>query len=83
LAENIALVPVRMAQIETPNGELQRAEPDYDGMAREVMRMWMKSAGHRRNILDGHLDSLGVGCWVGEKSGISYVYVTQDFGDLR
>ncbi|MCX7718455.1 MAG: CAP domain-containing protein [Candidatus Sumerlaeaceae bacterium] len=83
LAENIALLPVRMAMLDAPDGESLRVEPDYEGMAREVVQMWMKSAGHRRNILDGHLDSLGVGCWLGEKSGVSYVYVTQDFGDLR
>jgi len=83
LAENIALLPVRMVAVEGPGEAPPQWAPDYDAMAREALRMWMRSAGHRRNILDGQLDSLGVGCWVGERSGLPYVYMTQNFGDLR
>jgi uncharacterized protein YkwD len=42
--------------------------------AEEVMRMWMESAGHRANILNCDLDTIGVGL---DRNGF---YWTQDFG---
>jgi uncharacterized protein YkwD len=42
--------------------------------AEDVMRMWMESDGHRRNILNCDLDTIGVGL---DRDGF---YWTQDFG---
>ncbi|MFC4950443.1 CAP domain-containing protein [Pseudonocardia sp. GCM10023141] len=45
--------------------------------AAEVVRGWMESPGHRRNILDGELTQIGVGHALGGSYG---VYWTQVFG---
>jgi uncharacterized protein YkwD len=45
--------------------------------AKSVMAAWMKSAGHRKNILNCSNKALGVGVARGGKYGI---YWTQDFG---
>jgi uncharacterized protein YkwD len=56
------------------------ASPGAENIARgartaeDVMRMWMESAGHRRNILNCDLDTIGVGL---DRDGF---YWTQDFG---
>ncbi len=45
-------------------------------LASELVKMWMKSAGHRFNIL-GNYNQIGVGVWINYKNG--KVYATQDF----
>lgn len=49
------------------------------GTAEEVMDSWMNSAGHRSNILDSSLTSIGVGCF----SQGSMTYWVQTFGRLE
>jgi uncharacterized protein YkwD len=45
-----------------------------------IFRMWMKSPGHRRNIL-GSYDDIGIGLQVGELDGYRGAHVwTQQFG---
>lgn len=47
---------------------------------RSIYRMWMNSAGHRRNIL-GSYDDVGIGLQVGELEGEDGAHVwTQQFG---
>ena len=52
------------------------ASCDHKKLARDLVDGWMKSPGHRANILNGQLRYIGVGI---AQSG-SYAYVTQDFG---
>ena len=47
---------------------------------RSIFRMWMNSAGHRRNIL-GPYDDIGIGLQIGELEGNRGAHVwTQQFG---
>jgi uncharacterized protein YkwD len=47
---------------------------------RSIFRMWMNSAGHRRNIL-GPYDDIGIGLQVGALEGFGGAHVwTQEFG---
>lgn len=86
-AENIAMYPVvvrRLYEISsvglTPRRvEVGRQGITYGDMAAKVMDGWMKSPGHRRNILDPALSELGVGCAVGIRKECPYVYLTQNF----
>jgi uncharacterized protein YkwD len=50
--------------------------------AASVMSSWMKSAGHRANILNCKLTELGVGLWKDADSQYR-IYWTQDFGTPR
>jgi uncharacterized protein YkwD len=50
--------------------------------ADQVMVAWMRSPGHRANILNCHLTQIGVGYAVNTKSTYQ-VYWTQDFGTPR
>ncbi len=51
------------------------------GSARRVFVSWMHSPGHRRNILGGEFDDLGVALRVGTLEGHAGAHVwTQDFG---
>lgn len=43
--------------------------------ARQTMGLWMKSAGHRRNILLGGVDSIGIGLAAGGPGGPRWVQV--------
>jgi uncharacterized protein YkwD len=48
---------------------------------RSIFRMWMNSAGHRRNILDPSFEDIGIGLQVGELEGNRGAHVwTQQFG---
>lgn len=44
---------------------------------RGVVRAWMRSAGHRRNLLDCRLREVGVGV---VRAGSGQLWWTQDFG---
>ena len=49
-----------------------------------TMRRWMKSSGHRRNILDGKLKEVGIGTYTGTYKGTNGVTVyTVDFGSRK
>ena len=86
-AENIAMYPVvvrRLYEISsvglTPRRvEVGRQGITYGDMAAKVMDGWMKSPGHRRNILDPSLSELGVGCAIGIRKECPYIYLTQNF----
>ncbi|MBX7247179.1 MAG: CAP domain-containing protein [Candidatus Sumerlaeaceae bacterium] len=90
MAENIAMLsPVEKMLLVgasstwfggTKGGQLVSEDcRTYRQLADEALKMWMNSPGHRRNILDGSLNSLGVGCALGWRDGIPYVYMTQNF----
>jgi uncharacterized protein YkwD len=54
------------------NGEL--------GSPRKIFAAWMRSSGHRQNIL-GSFDQIGIGLRVGSLEGVAGAHVwTQDFG---
>ncbi|HWH13331.1 MAG TPA: CAP domain-containing protein [Miltoncostaeaceae bacterium] len=46
--------------------------------AADVVRMWLQSPPHRRNLLDPRLRVTGTGAWA--SSGCGAVYVTADYG---
>ncbi|HEX9966334.1 MAG TPA: CAP domain-containing protein [Solirubrobacterales bacterium] len=53
---------------------------DEEGTVRAIFRAWMRSPGHRENIL-GEFGSLGVGLRTGDLAGLGRVQVwTQHFG---
>lgn len=50
----------------------------------KIMRSWMNSAGHRRNILDSELRQIGIGVYTGTWQGHRNVSMyTVDFGAKR
>ena len=54
------------------------------GTPRSIMNAWMKSPGHRRNILNGKFRGIGVGTYTGEYKGYRGVNMyTADFGTRR
>ncbi|CAN5835786.1 hypothetical protein BH23ACT11_BH23ACT11_27270 [soil metagenome] len=51
---------------------------------RRIMRSWMNSSGHRRNILNGKFREIGIGTFTGEYKGYRGVTMyTADFGTRR
>ena len=52
------------------------ARHDHKKLARDLVDGWMKSPGHRANILNGQLRYIGVG--IAQSGG--YIYATQNFG---
>ena len=52
------------------------ARRDHKKLAKNLVDGWMKSPGHRANILNGELRYIGVGI---AQSG-DYIYATQNFG---
>ena len=72
IAENIGKMPTgRVAGIGNVKSE-------WD-VAKAMMRIWMKSAGHRENILDSSFTKVGVGVACKKKHGYREYYATQDF----
>ncbi len=51
----------------------------YASLARDVVRMWMESPGHRRNILDNKARQLRTAAVVGQGRFCGDVWVTQNF----
>ena len=47
-----------------------------DAAAREAVRAWMRSPGHRQNILDGRYGRLGVGVAISRRGAL---YAVQNF----
>lgn len=84
-AENIAMIPTFNNQIIRTSSDRSRQVMaadynSYDRLARYAMREWMNSPGHRKNIMNPQLSTLGVGVAVGMRKNVPYVYLTQDFG---
>lgn len=50
--------------------------PDEETVAKNLVNAWMKSPGHRANILRASFTHLGVGC----QESDTHVYATQNFG---
>lgn len=54
------------------------------GAPRNIMRAWMKSPGHRRNILNGRFREIGIGTYTGKyKTYNGTTMYTADFGTRR
>lgn len=84
-AENIAMVPTFNSQIvqSTSGRSRQTVASDYNGygrLAQYAMQEWMRSPGHRKNILNPQLTTMGVGVAIGMRGDVPYVYLTQNFG---
>lgn len=52
---------------------------DAEGFARNAVTWWMKSPGHRANILKSDFNYTGVGVWAFAKDGVGWIYTTQVF----
>ncbi|QIN81723.1 hypothetical protein GBA63_03030 [Rubrobacter tropicus] len=51
------------------------------GEPQSIMRSWMKSTGHRRNILNGKYREIGIGAYTGTYKGMrNTTMYTADFG---
>ena len=55
----------------------------YLEVAKDIMDMWMESAGHRENVLSSVYVELGCGIAVKKMPYWNRVYATQDFGGKR
>lgn len=54
------------------------------GSPRKIMRSWMKSSGHRKNILNGKFRQIGIGVKTGNFKGYKgWKMYTADFGTRR
>jgi len=51
----------------------------YWEFAKKMVRNWMRSPGHRKNILKKQFDEIGIGAAQGIYQGYPAVYVTQNF----
>ena len=80
LAENIAMQPVVRSFTYGAAGVISEDRADDASLATDAVANWMKSPGHRRNILNGGLTAIGVGVAMGDRGGVPYAYLTQDFG---
>lgn len=85
--ENISLQPiVKSREIRTtisPSGDrdrdVTRNFATYKVLARDTVDGWMKSPGHRKNILNGNFNLIGIGVAPGLRKGSPYLWITQDF----
>lgn len=55
----------------------------YLEVARDIVEMWMNSAGHRVQIINPTYKELGCGIAIKEVNSFHRVYATQDFGGKR
>jgi uncharacterized protein YkwD len=86
--ENLALQPIvtsrRITTLVSSSGERTReVTPDiatYDELARATVEGWMNSPGHRENILTRDFNLVGIGVGIGERDGVPYAWITQNFG---
>jgi uncharacterized protein YkwD len=84
VAENIAMLPTfRQMQVfrrtDTGASRVTMDTNTYDQLATWALEQWMESPGHRQNILNPELRYLGVGTALGDRNGVPYVYLTQNF----
>lgn len=88
MAENIAMLPLvnsrtvtrRPDQYGRMTTDIQEARLNYDRLAAWAVQQWMESPGHRKNILNPSLSTMGIGVAVGKRGQEDYVYLTQEFG---
>jgi uncharacterized protein YkwD len=73
---------------ETRNGKIvcidaKTEEPipfqTYESFSRQMVSQWMKSPGHRENILNRNFNRIGLGTASGLFQGYPAIYVTQNF----
>lgn len=87
IAENIAMIPTFSSQRITGARDaqgrfrhiIQSDDRSYETLAKIAMEEWMKSPGHRKNILDPAYREIGIGIALGKRDGVPFVYLTQDF----
>lgn len=51
----------------------------YDHFAKTIVDQWMKSPGHRKNILNPQMQQIGIGAIQGKYQNFDAIYVTQVF----
>ncbi len=63
------------------DGKTEKPVPHqtYKQFAKKIVANWMKSPGHRKNILNKQYQLLGIGISKGEYQGLPAIYVTQNF----
>ncbi|MCP4154468.1 MAG: CAP domain-containing protein [bacterium] len=59
---------------------IKKGKDTPEVLAETILRDWMNSSGHRANILNKEVTTLGVGCVEISKNGQSLIYATQVFG---
>ena len=74
LAENLSEIP-RFSRARTTGGRTTYDWNAAEDIARQAVDGWMKSPGHRRNILDGTYTESGVGVALSDND----IYITQLF----
>lgn len=52
----------------------------YHGLAQSTVQGWMKSPAHRDNILTPEFKWVGIGLGIGQRDGLPYMWITQNFG---
>ncbi len=55
----------------------------YDSTPNKMFNAWMRSSGHRRNILNGKFREVGIGAYTGNYKGFETTMYTADFGARR
>ena len=66
IAENIAKTPFN-------------SQDTYLSLSKKIVTQWMKSPGHKSNILSKEAIELGVGVFIIKEREVNYVYSTQNF----
>jgi len=75
IAENIAFM-----QVTVERGKLQlKRYTSVKQLAKETVRGWMESTGHRKNILTPSFDREGIGVTFVQTRQVFKMYVTQNF----
>ena len=86
-AENIALYPLVLSRTfqrgPGVSREVSRQGTTYGELAASVVDGWMKSRGHRKNLLDPNQEHMGIGVALGMRDGLPYAYVTQNMSADR
>ncbi len=55
----------------------------YNSTPKGMFNAWMRSSGHRRNILNGKFREVGIGAHTGNYDGLKTTMYTADFGARR
>jgi uncharacterized protein YkwD len=76
-AENIAYTYAD-SNVQTESG-LENYGNNETAIARGLVNQWMKSSGHRENILRSYWESEGIGVAIEDVNGETRVYATQNF----
>ncbi len=73
----------KIVYIRADDGSVIRPQT-HEEFAKNMVKSWMKSEGHSKNILNKNFNRIGIGIAVGKFNGLDAIYVTQTFvGPLK